>query len=150
MRPEYTDYRDHLTHWPPPVDGQNEKLPVAAIDFYKAIYGAFYKLQKAKKAYEEDWNRIGRGVMPSRIILIRTLQAKSYIRDKGLGPLPEDSREEKVKAQLEHCKENGYPHFAPYDGICYKCGRDIYKNKTLEQCESLITGCPHCHWSYCE
>ena len=53
---------------------------------------------------------------------------------------------EKAKAlQKKFCTLSGFPHFAPEDGICYKCGRQIYEKITTEEAESkLITGCPHC------
>ena len=67
---------------------------------------------------------------------------------------------EAIKAQEKLCIEKGYPHFAPYDGVCYRCGKNIYKpiekgkyirGITVERAGSeLITGCPHCKYSYCE
>ena len=44
--------------------------------------------------------------------------------------------------------------FAPLNGICYRCGRDITKGEkaiTLEKLgDYIITGCPYCHRSYCD
>ena len=71
---------------------------------------------------------------------------------------------EKVKARDESkkklCEEKNYPHFAPHDGICYNCRRNIYQQidhgnyKTGISVEragtSLITGCPHCSRTYCD
>ena len=65
------------------------------------------------------------------------------------------------KAQKDYCKENKEPHFAPENGICWKCNRNIYQNYdrgnvitdgvTLESASKhLITDCPHCHRSYCD
>lgn len=64
------------------------------------------------------------------------------------------------EAQAKLCKEKNYPHFAPTDGVCYDCNRNIYRQidhggyKTGISVEmagkTLITGCPHCHYSYCE
>lgn len=43
------------------------------------------------------------------------------------------------------------PHFAPKDGICWDCGRQIYTRVTLDEASTtLITGCRHCCRSYCE
>lgn len=65
-------------------------------------------------------------------------------------------------AQEHYCKKNNYPYFAPESGICWKCNQQIYtegKNRmgnlskgiSVEKAGSeLITGCPHCNWSYCE
>lgn len=74
--------------------------------------------------------------------------------------------EKAKKGQIEYCKRTGAPHFAPQDGYCWKCGRDIYAPETRkndytgkefqigisvkEASESLVTGCPFCHRSYCE
>jgi len=68
------------------------------------------------------------------------------------------------------------PHFAPSDGVCFRCHKNIYQNFgwkdegysrklagldgeevdritgiSLEKASSqLITGCPHCNRSYCD
>lgn len=65
------------------------------------------------------------------------------------------------EAQKNYCKEKGYPHFAPV-GKCFRCNKNIYEVHTnkytgyesgisVERAGSeLITGCPHCNWSYCD
>ena len=68
--------------------------------------------------------------------------------------------QESIKAQKEHCQAKKYPHFAPTDGICYRCRRQIYSpftangftsGITVEKAgKELITGCPHCNYSYCD
>lgn len=44
--------------------------------------------------------------------------------------------------------------FAPIDCRCYNCGKDITegdKGITLEKLgDYIITGCPHCHRSFCD
>lgn len=44
--------------------------------------------------------------------------------------------------------------FAPYDGICRNCYRDICEGDKAITLESLgdyiILGCPYCHRSYCD
>lgn len=52
-----------------------------------------------------------------------------------------------IKAQQEYCTKNKLPQFAPPSGICWSCRRQIYE---VESGNSLVTGCPHCHWSYCD
>ena len=77
------------------------------------------------------------------------------------------------KAQKKFC-EGGF-HFAPSSGICFRCKQNIYAETghpvhhylkggyvqldyskilpgiTVEQAGSeRITGCPFCHWSFCE
>lgn len=69
-------------------------------------------------------------------------------------------REQSKKAQDAYCTTNKSPHFAPFSGLCYHCGNDIYSEidrgtyKTGISVEratnELITGCPHCHHSYCD
>lgn len=64
--------------------------------------------------------------------------------------------------QATYCRNHGYPHFAPASGRCYRCNQDIYaegkrrngnpsKGISVERAgRELITGCPHCSWSFCE
>ena len=44
--------------------------------------------------------------------------------------------------------------FAPYDGTCWNCHRDICEGDKAITAESLgdyiILGCPYCHRSYCD
>ena len=75
------------------------------------------------------------------------------------------------ESQKTYCKEKEYPHFAPSNGKCYRCNKNIYEQLEHEQTDwktgevvrtyvtgisieeagsELITGCPHCHYSYCE
>lgn len=62
-----------------------------------------------------------------------------------------ENRNEKINAQKKLCKDKNYPHFAPPDGYCFYCKRDIYTEITTQSAsEHLITGCPHCNYSYCE
>lgn len=78
-------------------------------------------------------------------------------------------------AQKNLCKEKNYPDFAPSIGVCWSCRRNIYQNYgwnkgnwnrpitedgaevdyvtgiSVEEAGSeLVTGCPHCHKSYCD
>ncbi|OEH86223.1 hypothetical protein BHU72_11855 [Desulfuribacillus stibiiarsenatis] len=76
-----------------------------------------------------------------------------------------------VQGQKTLCKERQLPHFAPSDGRCWSCKRNIYETKenkmrnwqtgeitgtyltgiTVEQAsKELVTGCPHCSRSYCD
>lgn len=64
--------------------------------------------------------------------------------------------------QAQYCRDNGYPHFAPSGGRCYRCHEQIYDSKTrsdgsisrgidvYQAGHTLITGCPHCHYSFVE
>lgn len=52
------------------------------------------------------------------------------------------------KAQIKYCTEHSIL-FAPSDGICWNCGKQIYDAITLEYASTqLVTGCPHCHRSF--
>jgi hypothetical protein len=71
---------------------------------------------------------------------------------------------EAIQAQKKLQLEKKYPDFAPSNGICYACQKQIYSQ--IEQdfngnifftgisvekaSKSLITGCPHCNRSYCD
>lgn len=58
-----------------------------------------------------------------------------------------DRIEEAKKAQERLCGEKQLPLFAPYSGVCWSCGRQIYEELDGT---SHVTGCPYCHRSYCE
>lgn len=56
-----------------------------------------------------------------------------------------------IAAQKQYCKNNKAPHFAPEDGFCWSCGKQIYTRIDEKQAgKDLITGCPHCSRSYCD
>ena len=64
-------------------------------------------------------------------------------------------------AQEKYCDEHEIPCFAPHDGICERCGRNIYLPTngrdhlilgiTPEEAGKMhITGCCHCGYSFCD
>lgn len=57
-----------------------------------------------------------------------------------------------AKMQSVWCKSHSVTRFAPDSGICFVCGRQIYDTPEMQAKagKQLITGCPHCSWSYCE
>lgn len=76
---------------------------------------------------------------------------------------------ESINLQREYCKKTEAPHFAPSDGVCWDCGKNIYEElpkkfrsidgtektimrgiSTEEAEQALVTGCPHCNRSYCD
>jgi hypothetical protein len=67
---------------------------------------------------------------------------------------------ESCKSQSALQKEHNYPQFAPINGICYRCKKQIYSEinhgtyatgiDTESASKSLITSCPHCNMSYCD
>ena len=59
--------------------------------------------------------------------------------------------QEKIEAQAAYWHKRQAPHFAPSNGICWRCGKQIYDLITVEEAATtLITGCPQCHRSYCD
>lgn len=67
-----------------------------------------------------------------------------------------------IEAQERYCKEHQRPNFAPTNGYCDHCGKNIYNPITLrgrrgdtvygisveEAGTSPITSCPHCQTSF--
>lgn len=66
-------------------------------------------------------------------------------------------------AQQRYCKEHNLPMFAPKNGWCYSCGRNIYEPYTYRGWESRtygisveeagsrhITGCTICGRTFCD
>ncbi len=51
------------------------------------------------------------------------------------------------EAHAQLCKERGLPHFAPRNGVCWSCYRQIFE---VLDGSSYVTGCPFCHRSYCD
>lgn len=57
------------------------------------------------------------------------------------------TRDELLDAQKALCTKKGWPHFAPHNGRCTKCGKDMVDSRWATE---HITGCRNCHISYCE
>ena len=64
-----------------------------------------------------------------------------------------------IEKQANLCKDKKLPHFAPDNGKCWSCNRNIYQNYDYklggritqgETGEKFITGCPHCNRTYCD
>lgn len=59
--------------------------------------------------------------------------------------------EKAVEAQRNLCRAREVPMFAPANGICTRCGKDIYSKggySVGRASISHITGCPFCHRSF--
>lgn len=77
--------------------------------------------------------------------------------DRQLGKTSQELDDCKERHR-ELCAQQGLPNFAPTRGICYRCHRNIYQPYPIksgqisegETGEEYITGCPHCHHSFCE
>ncbi len=61
-----------------------------------------------------------------------------------------------AQAQEKYCNDKHYPMFAPSNGRCYRCHTNIFEpingmGFSVEEAGCrLITGCPHCHFSFCD
>ena len=56
-----------------------------------------------------------------------------------------------ILAQKKYCTTWGYMQFAPQDGCCYRCGKNIYDDEGYSvdlAGRHLVTGCPHCNASF--
>ena len=68
--------------------------------------------------------------------------------------------EKSIKAQSLLVNAKSFPYFAPTNGVCYRCRNNIYTEIKKDEyssgidveqaATSLVTGCPHCHRSYCD
>lgn len=59
---------------------------------------------------------------------------------------------EKFEAYKKHCKEQGLPNFVPSSGKCFGCHREVfadYETKGADP-DDFVTGCPHCHRTFCD
>lgn len=53
------------------------------------------------------------------------------------------------QAQNKYRSGNKLPRFAPVDGICYNCHRNIYEGISVEKAgQELVTDCPFCNHSF--
>ena len=58
-----------------------------------------------------------------------------------------------IKGQKEYWDKSGNPDFAPHDGRCWNCRSQIYAEGGIDveqASNTLVTGCPFCHRSYCD
>ena len=56
------------------------------------------------------------------------------------------SMNEKLDAQRELCESQGIPKFAP--AVCWSCGASWATS--YRDGKSHVTGCPHCHRTWCD
>lgn len=59
--------------------------------------------------------------------------------------------EEKINLQRQYCLLKNTPMFAPNTEVSYCCKKNIWEKISKEEASTkLISGCPHCHWSFVE
>lgn len=55
--------------------------------------------------------------------------------------------QQKFQLQVDFCKEKKLPMFAPK--LCFRCRNSVFEKYDEEYCKTkLITGCPHCNYSF--
>jgi len=59
-------------------------------------------------------------------------------------------RELLIEENIQFHKDNGYPHFGPYNGICRSCGGNLVELYGDGYRTAFITGCRICGISYCD
>lgn len=64
----------------------------------------------------------------------------------------EQEIKEAIARQHKLCVTENLPNFAPNDGLCFDCRKNIYQDYTRSGWLGYthITGCPHCNYSFCE
>lgn len=82
----------------------------------------------------------------------RKLSESLKKEDYDISSLDEKTIElrQKQAEQERFCKINNIPLFAPKNGICFSCGKQIYNKLNLYECGNHITGCPYCCYSFVE
>ena len=79
---------------------------------------------------------------------IRGKALTDFMVELGLKDAIEDI-DRKMNAQKKMCEEDEVPLFAPEDGLCGFCGKQIYNRISMEKAEKeLITHCPYCSMAY--
>jgi len=59
------------------------------------------------------------------------------------------SNEQKARLQAVFTEAKNVPMFAPVDGVCYKCKKNVYENMELGYVmNNLVASCPHCNHSF--
>lgn len=62
-------------------------------------------------------------------------------------PISPEEIKKRIQEQDDLCVTKKMPRFAPPNGICSGCRRQIYDKVDGK---THVTGCPHCNKSYCE
>ena len=59
-----------------------------------------------------------------------------------------------IRNQKDYSDRHDVPHFAPREGICFYCHRNIYTGPQAYTPEyaamHLITSCPYCNHTFCD
>jgi hypothetical protein len=65
-------------------------------------------------------------------------------------PVPRTDYAAMHAEQAAVCKKHGWPHFAPR--VCWSCRKEVYSHPdaAAKARTGHVTGCSHCHRSYCD
>jgi hypothetical protein len=55
--------------------------------------------------------------------------------------------QERIKKHQALCAERNFPNFAPNNGKCFSCKKQVFER---EDGTRFITGCPHCGRTFCD
>ena len=60
---------------------------------------------------------------------------------------------EKFEAYKKWCREHDLPNFVPPSGKCFGCRNEVFgdtKHTKGAEPDEFVTGCPHCHRTFCD
>ena len=61
------------------------------------------------------------------------------------------SAAEKFEKNKAYCRERNLPCFIPPDGKCFACHKQVFSDGNRgPKWDTFITGCPHCHRTFCD
>ena len=64
------------------------------------------------------------------------------------------TNEEKYKKYSEWCRSKNLPNFVPPSGKCFSCHQPVFEETEhtagYPEEGEFITGCPHCHRTFCD
>jgi len=116
---------------------QDNKFKEYALVYERIVYSDGYKSWDVNEVITGLMDKFGK----ENVKLVEvTRYGGRYIKIYVKGNL-----DNMMAKQREYCRKNGLPFFAPYNAICWSCGRIIPDTDSYH-----ITGCPYCHRSFCE
>ena len=104
--------------------------------FFQIIHTINYEQSQTEGIVLDDmYNAMNKGI-------------STFMKELGLTDAIEDI-DRKMNAQKKMCEKDNAPLFAPEDGLCFNCGKQIYNRISMEEAENeLITHCPYCSRAY--
>ena len=66
----------------------------------------------------------------------------------------ETNNKSKYEIYRDWCRSRELPCFVPPSGKCFACRRDVFEDTEhtagYPETGEFITGCPHCHRTFCD